>query len=181
MNLSWGGGATASALEFSRIGNVFCAYATGTTSLPAYTQTALGPLLWNGSSQNPQLKAVILGAAITVTTASGAAVSVGLAWGTSILPAAQTAITKVTSTYANGAQPVCSAYNAGKVSTAPLGYMPFWDVDTAALTTAPLGSMWIPMDGMFVIPPGSFIALAASATATSAVLDFGIIWAEVTR
>lgn len=181
MELSVGAASSSSLYHYSRAGQVFAAYAIGSTSLPAYTATALGPIIWNGNTQNPQLKAVILGISIAVTTASGAAVSVGLVGGNQqpSAPTSTTAITKVASTYLNGSQPACSAYKAGTVAAAGNVYVPLFSLDTAALTAQPAGDIWIPIDGLFVVPQGSWIAVAASATATTSVLDIGIVWAEV--
>src|SRR5579863_4620893 len=102
MEMSHGSGADASLFEYSRNAKVFCSFNSGVTSLPAYSAKALGPIIYNGATQNPQLKAVLIGLSVAVTTASGAAVSIGLAWGTTILPAATTASTLITCTYANG-------------------------------------------------------------------------------
>lgn len=179
MNLSFGGAATSSLYDRARVGNVYSAFFTGVTALPAYSATALGPILYNSGSGNPQLKAVILGLSVCVTTASAAAVSVGLAWGKSIPIATTTAATLITSTYAVGTSPTCNAYISGAVSTAPLGYLPLVTLDTAALTAQPIENMWIPLDGGIVVPQGSFVALAAGATATTSVLDVGLVWAEV--
>lgn len=181
MNLSFGGAATASLVEHSRQGNVFCSYSTGVTSLPAYTATALGPMIWNGNTQNPQLKAVLIGISVAVTTASGAAVSVGLVWGkgqTTPL-GATTAATLTSSTLANGNAPTCSSYISATVKTAGIGYMPLVSLPTTAITALPLADVWIPLDGSIIIPQGSWVALAAGATATSAVLDVAMVWAEV--
>lgn len=179
MNLSFGGSATASLYEHARNINVYTAFFSGVTALPAYSATALGPILYNGNTQNPQLKLAIIGVSIAVTTASAAAVSVGLAWGKSIAPAATTAATLISSTYATNKQPSANAYISGTVSAAPVGFLPLATLDTAALTAQPLENMWIPIDGAIVIPQGSYLALAAGATATTSVLDVGIMWAEV--
>jgi hypothetical protein len=179
MYLAHGGGATASLYEYARAASVYSAFFSGVTSLPAYSATALGPIVYNGATQNPQLKTIIIGISIAVTTASAAAVSVGLAWGKSVPITATTHPTLVTCTYANGKQPACNAYISGTVSLAPLGYLPLVNLDTTALTAQPLENMWIALDGGIVIPQGSFVALAAGATATTSVLDVGIMWAEV--
>lgn len=182
MELSFGDASHSSLYELSRGADVFCAYSAGVTSLPAYTATALGPLVWNGNTGNPQIKAVIIGIGITLTTASGAGggVAVGLTWGNAqpTAPTSTTAVTLVSSTYATGKQPTCTAYNAGTVAAAGLGFLPLVNLDTAALTANPLSEMWIPIDGMIVIPQNSWVGLAASATATTSVLQYSIVWAE---
>ena len=178
MYMAIGGGGSSSLYDLARGQNVFCSYSTGVTALPAYTATSLGPVLFNGAVGNPQLKAVIIGISLTVTTASAAAVSVGLAWGVGTV-SGFVAATKTSSTYANASSPVCNAYISGNVSVAASGYLPLVNVDTAALTANPIENMWVPLDGMIVIPQGSYVALAAGATATTSVLDYSIVWAEV--
>lgn len=182
MDLKTGGASTASLYAHSRAGTVYAAYATGVTALPAYTATALGPLLWNGSTQNPQLKAVLIGLTIAVTTASTAAVSIGIVGGNLQpgTPGSTTAITKVGSTYLSGKQPTCTAYKAATISVAGNVYQPLFTLDTEALTANPAGPTYLPLDGLFVVPQGSWIAVAAGATASTSVLDIGLVWAEVT-
>ena len=179
MYLSHGSGQNASLYEYARRGLVFCSYNIGVASLPAYTAKALGPLIYNGNVGSPQLKSVLIGVSITVTTASSAAVSVGIAWGTSIAPITTTASTLISSTYATNIQPTCSSYISGTVSTAPQGYLPLTSLDTTALTAESLSNLWIPLDGAIVIPQGSYAALVAGATASNSVLDVGLVWAEV--
>lgn len=178
MYMAKGGATTASLYDMSRAGNVYCAFFSGASALPAYSATALGPILYNGSIGSPQLKVTIIGVSAVVTTASAAAVSVGLAWGQSIPIAKTTAATLVTSSYANGKQPASNAYLAGTVSAAALGYLPLMTLGTAAVTAQPLENMWVVLDGGLVLPQGSFCAVAAGATATSSALDIGLMWLE---
>jgi hypothetical protein len=192
MNLSYGGPPNASLVEFSRAGDVFCAYSANVTALPAYSATALGPILFNGtglpnlSGIYPEKKAYILGIGLAVTTASAAAVAVGLTWGSQLTTppvqnisiAATTAITLVSCTYATNKQPSCSAYNAGTVASAGYGFLPLVSLPTTALTALPVTDVWIPIDGAIVLQAGGWCALAASATATTSVLQYSIVWCE---
>lgn len=180
MELAIGGSGTASAYHYARQGQIFAAYATGVTGLPAYTATALGPILWNGTTKTPQLKAALIGVSIAVTTASAAAVAVGLVGGIgqSAAPTSTTAATTVASTLINGSQPSCTFYNAGTVTNAGNMFLPLFTLDTAALTAQPMGDIYVPLDGTIVVPQGSYIALAASATATTSVLQVGFVWME---
>jgi hypothetical protein len=180
MNLSFGSAQTASIYDHARSANVFCAYSAAVAGLPAYTATTLGPILWNGISGNPQVKVVVLGVSVTVTVASAAAVAVGLAWGNAqpLAPTANTAATLVSCMYASGKQPLASSYISGTVAQAALGFIPLVNLDTTALTAQPIENMWIPLDGMIVLPVGSWCALAASATATTSALQYSIVWTE---
>jgi hypothetical protein len=179
MDLKYGSGPAASLYHYAHGSSVYVAYATGVTALPAYSATTLGPILYNGNTGNPPRKAVIIGITVGLTTASAAAVSVGLAGGVSVAPINTTAITLASSTNEFGKLPTMSVYGAGTVSAAPLMYWPLVNLDTAALTANSLENMWIPLDGGIVVRQGSYIALAASATATTSVLEFGIVWAEL--
>jgi hypothetical protein len=181
MELAIGGSGTASLYHYARQGQVFISYAAGVTALPAYSATALGPILWNGNTQTPQMKAVLIGISIAVTTASAAAVAVGLVGGIgqTAAPTSTTAATSVACSLVNGAQPTCTFYKAGTVSNAGGFFLPIFTMDTAALTAQPMGDIYVPLDGTIVVPQGSYIALAASATATTSVLQVGFVWMEV--
>lgn len=172
---------TASAYNFARFGRVYTAYAAGITALQAYTATTLtGPILWNGNTTDAPSKAILLGVSISVTTASAAAVAVGIAGGIgqSAAPTSTSAATLVSSTYVTGAQPKCTFYNTGTVTNAPGFFLPLYEVGTTALTAESLSNIYIPIDGMIIVPPKSYICLAASATATTSVLQVGFVWAE---
>lgn len=180
MNLSFGAGDSASAYSFARRREAYIAYAKDVTALPAYTAKALGPILWNGAGNVSRNKVILLGVSIAVTTASAAAVAVGVVTGTGQpnAPITTTAATLMSSSYGDGSQPGATFYNAGTVVNAPNTFLPVFTLDTAALTVQTSANMFVPLDGLFVIPPGSYIALAASATATTSVLQVGFVWAE---
>jgi polygalacturonase len=195
MNLSYGNPNNSSMVEFSRSADLFCAYSANVTSLPAYSATSLGPILYNGTNPTnayPEKKVIVLGISLALTTASGAAVAVGLCWG-SQLTAGNTAVpasitgtagngaTLVSSTYPINKQPSASAYNSGNVLAAATGFWPLASLPTTAITALPVDTGWIPIDGGIVLPAGTWVALAASATATSAVLQYSILWAETTK
>jgi hypothetical protein len=126
---------------------------------------------------------------LSLSVASAAAVGVGLAWGTQLTgvpvtnpaPSATTAVTLVSSTYSGNRQPSCTAYNAATVSAAATGFLPLVSTPTTALTALPIANLWIPLDGVIVLPSGGWVALAASATATTSQFQYGIVWAESTK
>src|ERR1700749_1134873 len=196
MFLGYGNPNSSSLVEFSRSIDCFSAFSLNVTSLPAYSATALGPILYNGSGAPgpyPEKKVIIFGISVCLTTASGADVAVGLAWGSQLTAspppigqppiAATTPITLVGATYPNQTlrAPVASAYNAGTVATAATNFLPLLTLPTTAITALNLNSGWIPLDEAIVLPAGGWVALAASATATSAVLQYAIVWGETTK
>lgn len=197
MFLGYGNPNCSSMVEFARSADCFCAFSANVTSLPAYTSLALGPILFNASqppNQNSayqERKAIILGVSINLTTASGADVAVGLAWGSQITTppvtnpglTATTPVTLVSATYPNmnPKQPAMQTFNAATVSTAATGFLPLITLPTTAITALNLETGWIPLDGGIVIPVGGWVALAASATATTSVLQYSIVWGETTK
>ena len=196
-NMSYGAAATSSYLDLSRKGQIYMAQAIVTAPV-AYTTAAGtgGPLLWNGTggvtagTYNAQVDAVILGVSYAVTTASGAAVSLGLTGGAgqTSAPTATTAIDGITNTriiQSNigplGAGNTCSVYRVGTVATAGNWFFPLGTLSTVAITAQPDVDNYVDLAGMFVVPPNSWIAVSASAVATSAVLQIGLVWAEIPR
>lgn len=163
--------------EQANRGNLFTAHAIVTAPV-IYTTAAGtgGPLLYNGSSDR---KAVILAAGWGVSTVSTVAAIIGLTGGPTTAPSATTAIDSVKNCYLGGSAPSMSLYRVGTVSAAGGFFTPLGDLHTGALTTEPGGMHWVETKGMFIVPPGYFISFAASATASTTVGNFGLIWEEV--
>ena len=183
-NLSFGGGGSASYLHYARQGQVFTSYHT-ITSMSAYTATAVvGPLLWNGSaltSAKQRVMVVPLSLGIGVTTASAAAVAVGLtgASGQAAAPTSTTAVTAQAPTYIGGAASIATPYNAGTVGTAGTFLLPTHSIGTGAVALASGTLQWADIGGSIVVPAGSWVGVQASATATTSVLQIGLVWAEI--
>ena len=150
MFLGYGNPNSSSLVEFSRSTDAFCSYSANVTSLPAYTATVLGPILYNGaqppgqSGVYPERKAIIIGISVSLTTASGADVAVGLAWGSQLTGnpvqntpiAATTAATLTSATYCGNKQPAMQSYSAGTVASAATGFLPLVSLPTTAITAA---------------------------------------------
>ena len=185
-NLSIGTG-SASYYEWARKGRLYVAYATVTA--PVIWSTAAGtggPLLWNNSAVGVTgaVNAVLLAVGVGITTASTAASALGITMnsGQPAAPTTTTAIDAVGNTYPGGGVPAaCNTYRKGTVATAGAFFIPTHTLDTAALTANPMAMQWADLGGAFIVPPGSWAAVAASATATTAVVDIGLLWAEVPR
>lgn len=180
---------------------IFMAQAIVTAPV-AYTTAAGtgGPLLWNGTggsttlsgeganavlSPNTQVDAIILGVSWGVTTAeTTAGVAIGLTGGSgqTAAPTSTTAIDGVTCTSVESVvSPSCNVYRVGTVSTAGKWLFPLFSLDTTALTAMPHQPNWVDLAGMFKVGPGGWIAVSASAAATAAVLQVGLVWTEVPR
>lgn len=184
-NVSYGIGGS-SYYDLARNGQLFCA--TATVTAPVIYTTAAGtggPLLWNntgsGAGGGNRVLAVLLSLGVGITTASGVAGAIGITGGTSTAPTTTTAIDGIDNlNLATAATPQCNLYRKGTVSTAGTFFMPTHQVTTVALTSAPpLSMMWFDLGGCFIVPPGSFASVSASATLTSGVFSVGLIFAEI--
>lgn len=160
-------------------GRLFTAHAIVTAPV-IYTTAAGtgGPLLWNGSTTH---RAVILAAGWGVSVVTTVAAIIGLTGGTgqTSAPGSTTAVDSVKNCFLGGAGPACTAYRVGTPSAAGNFFHPLGDVNTGALTTRPGSMNWIDLGGMFVVPPNAWISFAASATASTTVGNFGLVWEEV--
>lgn len=160
-------------------GRLFTAHAIVTAPV-IYTTAAGtgGPLLWNGSSTH---KLAILAVGWGISTVSTVAAILGLTGGTgqTSAPSSTTAVDSVKNCLLGGAAPAASAYRVGTVSAAGNFFHPLGDLQTGALTTRPGSMNWTDIGGMFVVPQYGWISLAASATASTTVGNFGIVWEEI--
>ena len=167
-------------------GQVFCATANVTAPVIYTTATATGgPLLWNNSGQaaggTSRVNAVLLAMGVSITTASGAASGLGITGNTgqTSAPTSTTAIDKVQNLYLGGPAPVCNTYRIGTVASAGNFFMPMIALGTGAVTVDNLDMTWVDIGGLIIVPPGGWASVAAAATATSAVVQVGLIWAEI--
>ena len=182
MNLSIGV-AGQSLYEYARIGQLFCARAIVTA--PVIYSTAAGtggPLLWNNSAAGDgAVNAVLLGVtcALTVVTTVAAALGITGNSGQTSAPSSTTAIDTSANLRIGGLAPRCNVYRVGTPSSAGSFFLPLAHLGTGALTVDNFENGFIPLDGMIVVPPGSWASLATSATATTTVANLGLIWAEV--
>ena len=160
-------------------GALFTAHAIVTAPV-IYTTAAGtgGPLLWNGSTTH---KAVILAVGFGISTVTTVAAVLGLTGGTgqTSAPGSTTAIDSVRNCYLGGAAPACTAFRVGTPAAAGNFFHPIASLHTGALTATNVHIDWIDVGGMFVVPPTGWIPWAASATASTTVGNFGLVWAEV--
>lgn len=196
-NLSYGTQGS-SYYDLARKGQVFMAQAIVTAQVGFGTAAGTGgPLLWNGTggvnttgTQLAGVNAVILGLSYAITTAATTTnYSIGLTGGPSqaAAPTSTTAIDGLTCTRVGSGNPTgaqgmgnqCSVYRIGTLSTAGKWFFPCATVSTAAITTILPQENYVDLAGMFIVPPGSWIAVSASATATASVMQIGLVWAEI--
>lgn len=180
-------GSASSYYDWARRGQVFSALARVTA--PVIYSTAAGtggPLLWNNTGATSTgatgrgVVAVLLAMSASVTTASGVATSLGITGGNvTVAPTSTTTIDASGNVFFPQTAPQCNVYRKGTVTTAGSFYFPTIQLDTGAVTLTNATPAWVDLHGMFMVGPGGWLAVAAGATATSAVIDIGLIWAEI--
>jgi hypothetical protein len=186
-NMSYGGGQGSSYYDLARKGQIFSALALVTSPVIYSTAAATGgPLLWNNSDEDGlfRVNAVLLAVGIGMTTASGAASVLGITGNTGqeAAPATTTTIdagpvnTNIGGP-STGSQ--CHVYRIGTPTNAGNFFQPTHSLDTAAITATPLALQWADIAGSIIVGPASWASIAAGATATSAVLQVGLLWAEI--
>ena len=164
--------------EQSHRGNIFMAQAIITAPVIWTTEAGTGgPLLWNGSSS---VKASILAVGWGVSTVSTVAAVIGLTGGydQTSAPTSTTAIDSQGSLDGGNVTPQTSVYRVGTTGT-NRWFLPLGDLNTGALTTRPSTMNWIDLGGMVSLKQYGFVSFAASATASTTVMNVCIIWEEV--
>jgi hypothetical protein len=172
----------ASTYQVGGRGNIYAAYAIVTA--PVIYSTAAntgGPLLWNGSSGNQKVNAFLLSVTFGLSVASTVAGALGLTGNTgqSSAPGSTTAIDAVANLTVGGQSPACTAYRIGTPTNPGNFFVPIGMVHTGALTVDTVDENYYNFNGAVVVPPGAWVSLAGSATLTTAVMQIGLIWAEV--
>lgn len=163
--------------ELASRGKLFVAHAIVTA--PVIYSTAAGtggPLLYNGATTT---NAVLLGVGFGVTTVTTVAAALGITGGPTTAPSSTTAIDSRSNCLLGGAASGATPYRIGTVSAAGTFFFPFAHLHTGALTTDTAGVQWFDLGGMFVVPPGYFASVAASATASTTVASISMLYTEV--
>lgn len=160
-------------------GNLFQAHAIVTAPV-IYTTAAGtgGPLLWNNTTtHNAVILALGMSSSVVTTVAAGLGITGNT--GQTAAPTTTTAIDSNVNLLLGGAGTRMNLYRIGTVSTAGGFFIPLWQVHTGALTADTTGTQWVDLGGCIVVPPRGWASVAASATATTLVANFGMIYAEV--
>jgi len=161
-------------------GKLFMAQAIVTAPV-VYTTAAGtgGPLLWN--PPNSGVNAVILAVSFGITTVTTVAAALGITGNTgqTAAPSSTTAIDGRANLFLGQAASACTPYRIGTVTTAGGFLLPFASLHTGALTTETGIAGFIDVGGAILVPPTGWASIAASATASTTVGTFGMIWEEV--
>lgn len=164
--------------EQSRRGNLFMAQAIVTAPV-IYTTAAGtgGPLLWNGSTN---VVANIIAVTWGVTTVTTVAAAIGLTGNTgqTSAPGSTTAIDGRTNLYLGGAASACTPYRVGTPTNAGAFLLSLGSLHTGALTTETGIVGFVDVGGALSVPPACWASVSASATASTTVATFGLIWEE---
>ena len=160
-------------------GNLFQAHAIVTAPV-VYTTAAGtgGPLLWNNTTtHNAVLLAVSMSSSVVTTVAAGLGITGNT--GETAGPGTTTAIDSNRNLLLGGPASRMSLYRIGTPASAGNFFFPLWQVHTGALTVDTTGTQWIDLGGCIIVPPRGWASIAASATASTLVANFGMIYAEV--
>lgn len=182
-NLSYGVGGS-SYYDVARNGQVFSAYAIVTA--PGIYSTAAGtggPLLWNNTAAGAvrRVNAVLLAVTCALSVVSTVAAALGITGnsGQVAAPTTTTAIDASGNMLIGGPAPTCNVYRIGTPTSAGNLFLPLLGLSTGALTVDNQLIGMIDLGGAVVVPPGSWVSLAASAVASTAVARLGLLWAEI--
>jgi hypothetical protein len=161
-------------------GKLFMAQAIVTAPV-IYTTAAGtgGPLLWNPPTSG--VNAVILAVSFGISVVTTVAAALGLTGNTgqTAAPSSTTAIDGRTSGLIGAGNSACTPYRVGTVTNAGNFLIPFASLHTGALTTETGVVGFVDVGGALIVPPGSWASIAASATASTTVGTFGMMWEEV--
>ena len=160
-------------------GNCFQAHAIVTAPV-IYTTAAGtgGPLLWNNTTtHNAVILAVSMSSSVVTTVAAGLGITGNTAQ--TAAPTSTTAIDSNVNLLLGGPATRMNLYRVGTPSSAGNFFFPLWQVHTGALTVDTTGTQWVDLGGCIVVPPRGWASIAGSATASTLVANFGMIYAEV--
>jgi hypothetical protein len=165
--------------EQARRGRLFWSRALVTA--PVIFSTAAGtggPFLYNGTNTATGVNAALLGIAITSSVVSTVAAALGITGGPTTAPTGTTAIDSATNAMMSGSASQCTSYRVATPSAAGAFFLPLMSVHTGALTVDNTSTAFIDMGGSIICPPGYFMSIAASATATTLVAQIAMLWEE---
>lgn len=161
-------------------GNLF--HAGAIVTAPVIYTTAAGtggPLIWNPPTSGKNVSVLAVTCALTVVTTVAAALGLTGNGSQPSAPTSTTAADSRSNALIGGAASVSTPYRVGTVAVAGGFFLPLLGLHTGALTVDNMGLGWIDVGGAIVCPPGAWVSLAASATATTTVAQLGMLYAEV--
>ena len=166
--------------ELARNGLIQQAHAIVTAPV-IYTTAAGtgGPVLHNRTSNKiAVLLKVGIGIAVVTTVAASLGITGRSDQGSTVM-GSTTPIDSQSNMYIGGPASAMSLYRVATPAAAGAFFLPFANLHTGALTVDNLGTAWIDLGGLIVVPPGAWASIAASATASTTVANFGLVWAEL--
>lgn len=161
-------------------GRTFGAFAIVTA--PVIFSTAAGtggPLVWNPATSGVNVAVLAITCGITVVTTVAAALGLTGNTGQTSAPTSTTAIDQRTNCLIGGAASVSTPYRIGTPANAGGFFLPLLQLGTGALTVEDVNMGYIDIGGLVVAPPGSWVSIAASATATTTVAQLGMFYCEI--
>lgn len=161
-------------------GRLFHAFAIVTA--PVIFSTAAGtggPLVWNPPTSGVNLSVLAITCGLTVVTTVAAALGLTGNTGQTSAPTSTTAIDQRSNALIGGAASISTPYRVGTPANAGGFFLPLLALHTGALTVDNTALGLIDVGGAIVAPPGSWVSLAASATATTTVAQLGMLYAEI--
>lgn len=138
-----------------------------------------GPLLCNLTANlSAHLLAVTIGG---ITTANTVVTSIGITGNTgqAAAPGSPTAIDASGNALIGGGAPQMNVYRLGTVTNAGNRFLPLAPYSTQAVTVPQGGATWIDLGGAIIVPPGSWASVSFANTATTGVIQLGLLWAEL--
>jgi hypothetical protein len=161
----------------AKAGKLHYGYALLTAPVIFSTAAATGgPLVQNPTTSGVDVH--ILAVSALTVVASAVAGGVGFTGGPGTV-SSTTAIDSSGNTMSGGPNSAVNVFRVGTPAAAGLSFMPILQVDTGALTVSNMTPAFTILDGAFVIPPGTWGSIAASATLTTLQLSVGLLWAEL--
>jgi hypothetical protein len=161
-------------------GRLFTAHAIVTAPV-IYTTAAGtgGPLVWNPPNSGVNVSILAVSCPITVVTTVAAALGLTGNTGQTSAPTATTAIDSRSSGLIGGQASASTPYRVGTPVNAGGFFLPFAQLHTGALTVDNDSAAFVDIGGAIVCPPGAWVSIAASATATTTVAQLGMVYAEI--
>jgi hypothetical protein len=166
--------------ELAKQGFLFSAFAIVTA--PVIWTTAAGtggPLIWNPASSGKNVIVLAITCAVTVVTTVAAALGLTGNGQQAVAPTATTAIDARGNCLIGAGNSISTPFRVGTPAAAGGFFLPLLGLHTGALTVDNVGLGFIDVGGAVICPPGSWVSLAASATATTTVGQLGMLYAEI--
>ncbi len=158
-------------------GRVHFAYATLTAPVIFTTAAGTGgPFIQNPSTSGVDVHVL----AVSAVTVVGSAVAGGVGFtGAAGTTTASTAIDSAGNAMSGGPNSAVNVYRVATPATVGTFFMPILQIGTGSVTVSNMTPAFTILDAAFVIPPGTWGSIAASATLTTLQLSVGLLWAEL--